>query len=113
MNIEEINRKHYFETDMYYRVGFGVSSKLLSYDNGIIHLEVILGRKWTKTHSAAAFELANCWKESHAELKNAVACKVYIIDTKAYKYKRELLNTGVQPDYDAKKGVIFREKYLN
>jgi len=43
MNIEEINRKHFMETDMYYRVGYGLSSKIIGYSNGIFTLEIVLG----------------------------------------------------------------------
>ena len=113
MNIEEINRKHFMETDMYYRVGFGLSSKLLKFENGIIYLEVLIGKKWNKSYNATAFELSNCWKETHKELSKAIAAKVFIIDTKAFPYKKELRNMGASPGYDAKKGIIFRESYLN
>ena len=113
MNIEEINRKHFMETDMYYRVGYGLSSKLLKFENGIIFLEVLIGKKWKKSYNATAFELAKCWKDTHQELAKAIACKVFIIDTKAYPYKRTLRNMGASPGYDAKKGIIFRDNYLN
>ena len=113
MNIEEINKKHFLETGMYYRVGFGLHSKLVDYKNGIIFLEVIIGRKWRKSHNATAHELAHCWKETHPELEKAVAAKVYIIDTKKYSYKRALIHSGVKPSYDAKKGVLYREQYMN
>lgn len=113
MNIEELNRKHFLETDMFYRVGYGLSSKLLDFKNGVIYLEIVTGRKWKKSHNATAHELAHCWKKTHPELSHAIACKVYIIDTKKNPYKRSLLNVGVQADYDARKGVIFAENFLN
>ena len=90
MNIEEINRKHFMETDMYYRVGYGLSSKLLDYRNGIIFIEVSLGRKWNKSYNATAHELAYCWKDTHKELSKAIACKVFIIDAKKNRYKQTL-----------------------
>lgn len=101
------------ETDMYYRVGYGLSSKLLKYNNGIIHIEVSIGRKWSKSYNATAHELAHCWKKTHEELNQAIACKVFIIDTKRNHYKQSLIHSGITPGYDAKKGVIFAENYMN
>jgi len=98
---------------MYYRVSYGVSSKLLSYDKGIFELEIVIGRKWEKDYNSTAFELANCWKSQNKELAKAMGCKVYIIDGKANPFKKQLLNLGVQPLYDVKKGIIFRKKILN
>ncbi|MBX2814657.1 MAG: hypothetical protein KTR24_01610, partial [Saprospiraceae bacterium] len=72
MSIEEINRKHYFNTDMYYRVGYGLSSKLLAFRNGIIYLQVVLGRKWSKDYHETTLELAQCWKADHPELDHAI-----------------------------------------
>ena len=113
MNIEELNRKHFLETDMFYRVGFGLSSKLLDYKNEIIYLEVVIGRKWRKSYSATAHELANCWRKTHPELHKAVACKVFIVDANRNPYKRTLLNSGIQAEYDSRKGVLFADNYLN
>lgn len=113
MNIEDINRKHFVETDMYYRVGFGLSSKLLKYQNGIFHIEIVIGKKWEKSHNATASEIAHGWKNNHFELSKAIGCKVYIIDTKSFPYKRSLIHQGAKPGYDAKKGILFRSSYLN
>lgn len=113
MDLEKINRKHFMETGMYYRVGYGLSSKLLDFKNGIIFIEVTMGRKWNKTYNATAHELAYSWKEAHGELSKAIACKVFIIDTKKSHYKQSLIHSGITPGYDAKKGVIFSEYYMN
>jgi len=113
MNIEEINRKHLIETDMYYRVGYGLSSKIIGFSNGIFTLEIMIGKKWNKDFNATAQELAYLWKNSHKELKRAIGCKIYIIDAKSFSYKRALIHRGVKPGYDAKKGIIFRKGYLN
>ena len=113
MNIEEINRKHYIETDMYYRVGFGLTSRLIDVTNGVFTIEVVVSKKWEKAYNATAQELAYLWKKTHKELSRALAAKVYIIDTKTYNYKQALIHRGVKPGYDSKKGVIFRKKYLN
>lgn len=113
MNIEEINRKHFVETDMYYRVGFGLSSRLLEIENGIFTIEVVISKKWNKNYNATAQELGYCWKKSHKELAKCLACRVYIVDSNKFDYKQALIHRGIQPGYDAKKGVIFRKKYLN
>ncbi len=113
MNIEEINRKHFLETDMYYRVGYGLSSKLLDFDNGILEIEVVVSKKWQKNYNQTAQEMGHIWKRSHRELNKAIACKVYIVDTKKFPYKQHLIHKGIKPGYDAKKGIIFRTDYLN
>ncbi len=113
MNIEEINRKHFIETDMYYRVGYGLSSKLIGFASGIFTLEIILTKKWPKDFNATAQELAYLWKNSHDELKYAIGCKVYIVDARSYNYKQTLIHRGIKPGYDAKKGILFRKGYLN
>jgi hypothetical protein len=113
MDIEKINKRHYVETDMYYRVEVGLSSKLLKYENGIFHLEVIVGRKWNRNLSAAAAEMAYTWKNSNAELTTAIGCKVYLIDTKNSPFKQYLVNAEISPQYDAKKGVLFYRQHLN
>lgn len=101
------------ENDMYYRVGFGLSSRLLSYRNGVFALEVVIGKKWKKDYNSTAVELANVWKKTHKELSHAIACKVFIIDPNEYNYKKYLIHRGIRPGYDARKGVIFDKDYLN
>ena len=113
MNIEEINRKHFIETDMYYRVGYGLSSKLIKYSFGVFAIEVVVGKRWSKDYNTTAQELAYLWKNSHKELGKAIGCKVYIVDGKSYDYKQALIHRGIQPGYDAKKGIIFQKGYLN
>ncbi|MEE9437691.1 MAG: hypothetical protein V3V14_01745 [Saprospiraceae bacterium] len=113
MDIEKLNRKHFVETDMYYRVGLGLSSKLLKFENGTIYLEIVIGKKWKKSYNATAAELAHCWKNTHPELSNAIACKAFIIDTLQFNYKQYLIHKGISPGYDAKKGIIFNKTLLN
>jgi len=98
---------------MYYRVGYGLSSKIIDYENGVFTIEVVLGKRWSKDYNATAQELAYLWKKSHKELEMAIGCKVYIIDAKIYNYKQALIHRGVRPGYDAKKGILFRKGYLN
>ncbi len=113
MDIEKINRKHFLGLDMYYRVGYGLSSKLIKFENGIFHLEVVIGKKWKNNYNATAAELAHAWKDSHKELSKAIAAKVFIIDCKTFNYKQFLIHSGTKPGYDAKKGIIFSKNYLN
>ena len=108
MNIEEINRKHFIKTDMFFRVGKGLSSKLLKFDHGIIYLELEVRAKWDRSIDAAAWTVAHSWKNEHLEFKNAIASKVFIIDSRSYNYKRTLMHLGVKPGYDAYKGVFFK-----
>jgi hypothetical protein len=113
IDIEKINKRHFLETDMYYRIEKGLSSRLVNFANGIFHLELVIGRKWDRNYSAAAAEMAYCWKRSNEELNNAIACKVYIIDVKKNPYKQVLLHTDVDVEYDAKKGILFYKNHLN
>ncbi len=113
MDLENINRRHLVETDMYYRVGMGLTSRLLGYDKGIIKLEVIINKKWQKNHNATALEIAHCWKDNNIELNKAVGSKVYIIDTGKYNYKQYLIHRGIKPGYDAQKGILFKKNLLN
>ena len=113
MSIEEINRKHYFKADMYYRVGYGLSSRLLAFRNGIIYLQVVIGRKWNKDYHATTLELAHLWRNEHEELEHALGCKVFIIDANKYPYKQDLLKLKVQVNTDAKMGMLFTSDVLN
>ncbi|MBK8517700.1 MAG: hypothetical protein IPL55_15880 [Saprospiraceae bacterium] len=113
MDIQKINRRHFVETDLYYRVSLGLSSRLLKFENGIFHLEVTLGRKWSKNYNVTAAEIAYSWKMSNPELEHAIGCKVFIIDLKTGENKIVLIKAGISPGYDAYKGILFRKNYLN
>ena len=108
MNIDDINRKHFIKTDMFFRVGQGLSSKLLKYENGIVYIELEVRGKWKKTLDAAAWTIAHSWRKENPEFEEAIASKVYIIDSRSYEYKRTLMHLGVKPGYDAYKGVFFK-----
>ncbi len=79
MNIEEINKRHYFKTDLYYRTDFGLSSKLLAVKNGIAFIRVIINQRWLKDYKTTALEIANCWKKENPELATVFGCKVFIM----------------------------------
>jgi hypothetical protein len=113
MDIQKINRRHFVETDLYYRVSLGLSSRLLKFENGVFHLEVTLGRKWDKNYNVTAAEISYSWKMANPELEHAVGCKVFIIDLKKGENKTILIRAGINPGYDAFKGILFRKNYLN
>ncbi len=93
---------------MFFRVGKGLSSKLLKYEHGIIYVELEVRTKWKKTIDSASWLIANSWKEENPEFQEAVAAKVYVIDSRSFDYKRTLIHLGVKPGYDAYKGVFFK-----
>ncbi|MDG1100009.1 MAG: hypothetical protein P8N29_02250 [Saprospiraceae bacterium] len=113
MDIERLNKRHSQENDMYYKVGFGLSSRLLSFRNGVFSLEIVIGKKWCKDYNSTAIELAHVWKKTHDELSYSIACKVFIVDPNSFEYKKDLIKSGIKPGYDARKGVIFNKDYLN
>ena len=113
MDIQKINRKHYMETDIYYRLNRGLSSKLLQFQNGIIQIEVYINYKWNKNYNATAVEIANCWKNTYPELNHALGCKVFIHDIKRHPEKADIIQSGIRTSYDAFKGILFRKNYLN
>lgn len=93
---------------MFFRVGKGLSSKLLKYEHGIIYIELEIRQKWDKSLDAAAWTIAQSWKNENEEFFDAIASKVYIIDSRSYDYKRTLMHLGIKPGYDAFKGVFFK-----
>jgi len=80
----------------------------LKYDHGIIYVELEVRTKWKKSIDSAAWMIANSWKEENPEFQEAVAAKVYVIDSRSFDYKRTLIHLGVKPGYDAHKGVFFK-----
>lgn len=113
VNIEEINKKHITKTDCLYRVGYGLKSRLLDFQNGIFYLEVVFGNRWHNNYSATVFELAHCWKDNNPELNFAQGCKVFIIDGRKSPEKLDLHQAGIRVEYDAKKGILFAPFTLN
>lgn len=108
MNIEEINKKHFISTDMFFRVGKGLSSKLIKYEHGIIYLELEVRSKWDQSTDAAAYAIAQSWRTEHPEFEQAIASKVFIVDSRRFNYKRTLMHLGIKPGYDEYKGVFFK-----
>ena len=93
---------------MFFRIDKGLSSKLIRFDHGIIYLELEVRSKWKRSLDAASWTIAHSWKMENPEFKDAIASKVYVIDSRSYEYKRTLLHIGIKPGYDAYKGVFFK-----
>lgn len=113
MNIEELNRKHYLQKDMVHRISLGLGSKLLKFENETLFIELEIRHRWSKSINEAVYLIAHTWRKEHPELYKAIAAKVFIIDSKTFEYKRTLLHLGIQPGYDAKKGVLFQRSNIN
>ena len=75
---------------------------------GIAKFEAYSKAKATATIDAAAFTIAQSWYSEHPEFEDAVASKVFIIDSREFTYKRTLMHLGIKPGYDAYKGVFFK-----
>ena len=73
IDIEAISRRHIYSIDKLYRMHGGLSSDLVSYDSGVIELEIRKGKRWPKPPELKARQLAECWKSSNRELSNAAA----------------------------------------
>ena len=114
MDLKQINKHYFLKKDMYSSVLDGVSSSLISYQNGIMYLEVILTRKWKKSHEFTAFKLAHDWKKSFVMLEHAIGCKVFIVDLRESDEWSTVRSKSSKPKiYRAKKGILFQPDQLN
>ncbi|MDQ3245089.1 MAG: hypothetical protein M3P22_01985 [bacterium] len=113
INLENINRRHMLKYDAVYRINYGLCSKLVNYRNGMLFLQVMFDKRWTKDYEQTTEEIANCWKENHPELINVIGAKVYIIDAREFPYKKGLYLVSGVTSYDAKKGILFNGPILN
>lgn len=79
-----------------------------------MYLEVTIGQKWKKSYEFTAYQLAHDWRNSFPSLKNAIGCKVYIIDLrKGSKVEQKSVSDLRVVSYRAKKGILFRSGQLN
>lgn len=113
MNIEHINRRHSEEIDMYYRSNYGISSRLVRFENLTIHVEVLLSRKRNRSYAAIAAEIAYLWQQANHELNFAIGCKIYFVDGHLNPIKEELFKSRITTNFDARKGILFQRNYLN
>lgn len=113
MNIEELNQKHYFKTDLKYRIDHHLSSKLLAIKNGILHLEVVIGSKWKGSHQQAAVDIANSWKNENEELNHVLGAKVFVVIANEAKLPVNFQNFNRRMSYDISLGILFSDHLLN
>ncbi len=113
MNLKQINRRYTLQRDIYDVVLEGVSSRMLGYSNGIISLEVKLGKKSNRSLGTISYELAHSWKRNISELNHAIGCKLYFIDCSGDPKTAFLCDCGIRPEYIARKGVLFYASQLN
>ena len=113
MNINRINKEFLLKKGMYNAVLYGLTSTMYSYQNGIIHLQVYLRSKRIKNYPTTAYKIAHAWKNSIPELKNAIGCKIFIIDLDKSHNAKALIDMGVKIDYHAQKGILFAPNQLN
>jgi hypothetical protein len=113
MNLNKINRKYTLQQDIYDVVLEGVSSRLMGFDNGIISLEVRLGKKSKRSLGIISYELAHSWKRNIPELSHALGCKLYFLDGVNDPNAAFLYQSGIRPAFLAKKGILFYPSQLN
>jgi len=82
IDIKAVSQRHVSSIDKLYRMHGGLSSELISYDSGVIELEIRKGKWWPKTPEVTARQLAECWKSRNRELSDAVAFVVHIYEEK-------------------------------
>lgn len=82
IDIKAVSLSHVQRIDKLYRMHGGLSSELVSYESGVIELEIRKGERWKKTPEVTARQLAECWKSHNRELSGAVAFVVHIYEQK-------------------------------
>jgi|GEM_PF-6841126 len=89
-------------------------SRIIEIQNEVMTIEVIVPyMDQNKNYNNISQKVAYYWKNYFNELTHTVAAKIFIIDVYKNRFKRSMLNDGLQPEYDAKKGVFFKKGYLN
>lgn len=82
LDIHTISQRHVRGIDKFYRMYAGLSSELLSYESGVIELEIRRSARWPKPPEETAAQLAECWRGHNEELADAVAFLVHIYERK-------------------------------
>lgn len=102
MDIERINKRHFLKHNIQYRLEYDLTSRLLKYENCILHIEVSFGDRWSKPAYKTALEIAKNWKNIHPELKNALGAKIFITDV-----SNNHDESGSKIVIKHKKGILF------
>ena len=76
--LSAINSRHAHAVDKLYRMFAGLSSHLLSYEEGVITLQIHHSPRWPKDPLTTAKQLARCWFQFNKELRDAHSYTVYI-----------------------------------
>lgn len=113
VDIRNINKKHYYEIDMYYRSQYGISSQLTKYENLVFHIDVIISNPIYRSYASVAAEIGYMWKQNVKELKSSIGCKINFIDGHKNPINLALYQESISVNYDARKGIIFHKNYLN
>jgi hypothetical protein len=79
INYEDLNEKHCRGVDKWYRMCGGLASKIISYGELTIELEIRISQRWPKDPTTTAIQLSKCWREFNDCLKDARFYKVTLI----------------------------------
>ncbi|TXB66197.1 hypothetical protein FRY74_06385 [Vicingus serpentipes] len=71
IELNRINESHIMRVDKLYRMHGGLSSRLISYQNQTMFLEIIISNRWRKDNLTTANQIAKCWKEYNNQLANS------------------------------------------
>ena len=82
IDIKTISQRHVRRIDKFYRMCAGLSSELLSYESGVIELEIRKSTRWDKSPRETANQLAECWRSGNPELAGASRFLVHIYERK-------------------------------
>jgi len=113
MNLEQLNKEHFLERDIYNSVIQGMSSSLVDYRNGIMYINVFVGRKWKKSYTITAYEVAHQWRDNFPELNMSIGCKVFIVSVLDQPGVKSYFDMKIKSSYSAKKGILFGQNQLN
>ena len=81
LDLEQINHRHIHGIDKFFRMFGGAASQLLSFDDGILELEVRLDNRANRsTPAAMARKLADSWHRE-PELRSATGFLVHVYKT--------------------------------
>ena len=76
--LSAINSDQAHKVDKLYRMWGGLSSHLLSYQDGIITLQIHHTDRWLKSPTVTAKQLAECWRKYQPALRDAHSYQVYV-----------------------------------
>jgi len=82
INLKEINKKHMFESDKWFRMYVGVSSTLIDYRDDIVYIKIENTERQLKSDVNLASKIITSWKRDiDSELKIARGFVIYMYKT--------------------------------